>query len=275
MDDVVENKNTALVAEEAEDPRPPFEYDTCSVASLKHPDRNEDSFLVHAGNYEGRALIFDGVGGLEGGNIASKIACRAIDMEIFDLDSKDVEDIKSRLKAALIKAHQRVSEEAPGSETTATLAYYFIDKDESHFVIGSVGDTRAYILKDGELLRLTKDDSVIPEDASFDIDDASSEEDLSGEAKLLFKRRNIITQSLGGEVEPEPHLTSLKVAKGSKIVLTTDGVHDNLTQKEMEESVKEGASEAKALVRKAHLRSMQDHFRSKKDDMTAVVVKIN
>jgi len=68
---------------------------------------------------------------------------------------------------------------------------------------------------------------------------------------------------------------SVVVMAQDKFILTTDGVHDNLTFNEMEEVVTKKGDVAKLLVEKARKRSQGKHFRSKPDDISAVVIEVN
>lgn len=252
-----------------------FKFSGASVASLKHPDRNEDAIFYPIDGKTKWVGVFDGVGGLVGGELASKIAVEAVSRELYGYSGSDREEVVEKIKESILTAHKKINEKAAGSATTATVARLIEDERGKYLVVGSVGDSRAYILKEGELFRLTPDDSLAPDEVSFDLDEVSSKQGLSGELESYYRKRNLITQSLGGESEPNVHIARLGVKSGDKIVLTTDGVHDNLTRSEIEEVLKKGSAEAHDLVRLAKLRSQEEgHIRSKKDDISAVVVQI-
>lgn len=88
-----------------------------------------------------------------------------------------------------------------------------------------------------------------------------------------FARRNKITCAVGWKDFPRIQTRSLALIPGDHLVLCTDGVHDNLTDQEIEEVVQESHERrAQGLVSAAYHRSQQMHFRAKHDDMSAIVV---
>ena len=88
----------------------------------------------------------------------------------------------------------------------------------------------------------------------------------------LVERRNKITCAVGWTDFPRIQTCSLALLPGDRILLCTDGVHDNLTDQEIEEVLR-GTDEASAqrLVSTAYHRSQQTHFRAKQDDISAIV----
>lgn len=273
MDQVTDKENSSAGLE-VEDNLKPFEFTGATAPSLKHPEKNEDAYIFD--EQGGWAAVFDGVGGLESGYKASRIAKGVVAGKMAAFDINNLDEIKKTVKDALIEAHRKIQGEASGGGTTGVVAKLVEIDGQKKLVVGSVGDSRAYVLTFGELFRLTKDDSLMSDDASFDIDEARSLEELAGEARVEFSRRNIITQGLGlGVKEPEVQIKSMGVKPGYKIILTSDGVQDNLAREEMQEEVNKESGEAEALVKRARERSRgTGHFKSHKDDMSAVVIRV-
>lgn len=249
-----------------------FEFNGATVPNFKHPERNEDAYIF---DEQGAwAAVFDGVGGLELGDKASRIAKGVVAGKMAGFESGNLDRVKANLSQALVEAHRKIQSEAKGAGTTGVVAKLIEGDGKKTLVIGSVGDSRAYVLTFGELFRLTKDDSLMSDDASFDIDEAGSLEELAGEARIQFPRRNIITQGLGDD-EPVVQVKSMGVKPGYKVILTSDGVQDNLKREEIQEEANKETGEAEALVKRARERSRETgHFRSHKDDMSAVVIRI-
>jgi protein phosphatase len=150
-----------------------------------------------------------------------------------------------------------------------------------------VGDSRIYLLRAGKgLACLTQDDSylrklvqehVISECEVSHIEQATYREELSPGELTYFDKRNGITQALG---DPQPlviHMDQTPIGPGDRILLCTDGVHDNLTDLHIEEVLRSCASStaARMLVECAAEYSRQEArimMRAKPDDMSAVVV---
>jgi PPM family protein phosphatase len=293
--------------------RLPFTFASWSIASESHPERNEDNFIVD--QRRGLVAVFDGVGGSTAGEIASGIARRVIhrgwkrilaqlqpESPSTLLEQCDPLDLPGALLQLVQEAHEHIrTEKGPGAgeggqrtgsedqATTVALAVFCRQQGIGgyHMVYASVGDSRIYLLREGRTLTcLTRDDSfltklvqdhVIKEADALRIDQASHLGELSETELSYFHKRNGITQALG---DPQPlviHLDQIAIGPGDRILLCTDGIHDNLTDQEMEEIVRYGArtTRARVLVEQAVQRSRQDEstmMRAKPDDMSAVVV---
>ncbi|OGD93616.1 hypothetical protein A2697_04135 [Candidatus Curtissbacteria bacterium RIFCSPHIGHO2_01_FULL_41_44] len=251
-----------------------------TVASLKHPDRNEDAIGFPYGEEEkglNWAAVLDGVGGLEHGELASRIAIEVISTNLSNLDpALKSEEVEKKIKETLQQASRVVSEKVPGGATTCVIVKIVEDDNGKTAVIGSVGDSRAYLLREGNLRLITEDDSLIPVVLREEFDDTDGS-DLDKYDYAIFRQRNIVTQSLGSDQEIGVHLYREKLNRGDMIILTSDGVHDNLTTREIEEVVAEGGDVAEALVEKAKNRSVipkEENIRAKPDDISAVVVEV-
>jgi len=256
-----------------------------SVASEKHRERNEDSILIDTSN--NMYAVFDGVGGYDGGDIASREA-RDCTSEM----ARDVEEFSS-LKAAdtylrgiLIDANKQILERAPGAATTAVLAKIHRINGALYASVAHAGDSRAYLLSDGVLKALTTDHTPFRQEGQTHeamrqqekLADAESFSRLSDIEMEMFKRRNIIGACLGLGHEFRADVKHFAVKTGDMVILTSDGVHDNLTSAEMQHLLnkKGGADFAKALTDASAERARQKniHMRAKMDDITALVVNI-
>lgn len=296
-------------------PRSParFTFARATVASALHPARNEDAVLAD----QGRALaaVFDGVGGSVAGEVAARLAARLIRQgwrrlleewracgEIpVALDA--THDVAAALVGLMLQAHEAISHlvlpDAPGDErrqsgaesaaTTAAVAVLHRHRGRRgvRATFAWVGDSRIYMLRArGHLIRLTSDDGlltrlvqdgIISEHAALRIDQAVSATELTDLGLGLFNRRNGITQSLGGMRPPDVHTGQALLRAGDRLLLCTDGIHDNLTDREIETVVRAGprTTVARQLVARAAERGGEDEtvaMRAKPDDMTALVV---
>lgn len=257
-------------------------------ASEHHPNHNDDNYFTDP--ERGVFGVFDGVGGRPGSDMAAKIAAE----ELLDYSSvsesvADPDLIRQQLVGVLSRADRSIrSQSGPEIMTTATVMKLFNDKSgDPHCMVASVGDSRAYLWRDNQLAMLTIDHSsglTGMTDAGkmrqqSRLAEVTSDRELGLDLARAFYNRNAITQVLGGGYNSnDVCIKDLLLQAGDSLILTTDGVHDNLTSSEMTRLIGSVADDPdrtpEALVAAAIARSREGGFRSKPDDMTAVVVRI-
>ncbi|OGY21492.1 MAG: hypothetical protein A2126_04105 [Candidatus Woykebacteria bacterium GWB1_45_5] len=251
-------------------------YFAASIPSISHPKNNQDAYFID--EKEGVAGVFDGVGGLPHAGQAASWAASCFQTEL-KLES---------MEKAFQKCHLTLKEkgiETFGREgaTTAAIAKIYPTKETEYLVVwGSVGDSRVYHLTSDGLRRSSISDSLVTQALekgwinqakAEKIDQATNLKGLNEIEKGLFQSRNILTQALGIGVF-QPRIGKFKVKKGESVILTTDGVNDNLTDKEIAEILKQADKDpAKALVESAAKVPQSTSLRAKPDDMTAIVLK--
>lgn len=262
-----------------------------SEPSLRHPEVNEDA-IAHSAE-KGIAMLFDGVGGMSAGDKASRTAINFLATSLTTIKDTDPAIVKRKIESAMIACSTKVTREVPAGATTAVVAKFIDNGGTRRVIIGSVGDSRAYIFRDSKLQQITEDDSALGGVSLAEkraigerLDQVASSQDLarlSDQERGLFNRRNLIAQSLGdGEKPPQPHSYHIALKPGDVILLTSDGVHDNLTSDEIARSVATNSGFGKEtalvndLVGQAKNRSRLEgsHIRGKMDDISAVVVKV-
>jgi len=277
-----------------------FRVGAATIASIDHPKRNEDDAFAH--RESGSFGVFDGMGGEEGGTTASTFAMNRMLPYLRDLqDGMTPREVGEELRQLIIRTSQELNHsrgEYPGfgahRGTTATIAK-LLDRSGGGktAVIGHVGDSRAYKLQvDGRLRRITLDDDQVakraregketrdPATIQAAMDRAHRPEDLTdARDQVYFASRNVLTQVLGQKEDVEPQIHIVHFKPGEKLVLTSDGIHDNLPTDDMEKALPIGQGdpqgEAAALVDWARQRSGdKEHPRAKPDDATSVVVGI-
>ena len=289
------------------DDRLPFKIVGYSLPCEKHPQRNEDCLLIE--QHSGLIAVFDGVGGSVAGDIASQAAKRATlsgwksalgqihkqrNVHRFLKDCEKV-DFCALLEHLIMYADETIRtdgvREAGTDDLATTVAIAALchhpENNEFMMVYAHVGDSRVYLLKKSEpLQRLTIDDGllgklveneIVNDEDARRIDQAMHTEDLSEAELSYFRLRGGITQALGGPIPPEIHIDEIPIAIGDRILLCTDGIHDNLTDLEIEDILKKAPRNAAAriLVEYALLRSREERqitIRAKPDDMTAIVL---
>jgi protein phosphatase len=170
---------------------------------------NEDSLLARSPLF----VVADGMGGARAGEVASRIA-----VESFHAGLGDPTHPEERLAAGAHAANARIHElslsnaEHAGMGTTLTAVY--VGPEE--VAIAHVGDSRAYCLRDGELLRLTDDHSLV--------DELIREGRLTPEEAEEHPQRSIITRALGPEESVEVDTRSFRARAGDVYLLCSDGL---------------------------------------------------
>lgn len=174
--------------------------------------------------------VCDGVGGAARGDIASSTAVQ----QLRRLDDRPGEDLLGAVAGALHRAHDRIAElvdEDPalnGTSTTATVALF----DGRRIGLGHVGDSRAYLLRDGELSQLTTDHTFVQS--------LIDEGRITEAESRVHPHRNIILKALDGVREAEPDLFVLELVPGDRLMLCSDGACGVLDDTRLAEILRSG-----------------------------------
>jgi protein phosphatase len=288
-----------------------FSFACFTLASERHPERNEDTVIVD--QRRGLAAVFDGVGGSAAGEIASQLAAtvvkegwkRHLKTQTYEARTNfgpyvDL-DVPAILQQLIKEAHEQIRSDgakrrasfsrsiwSDDQATTVALAVIVQQEGDQGYTLfyAHVGDSRIYLQRgDDALKRLTEDDSILTElvknhelgeKQALRIDQATQEDDLSDIELVCFQQRNGITQALGDSQSLQVHVAETPLQPGDRILLCTDGIHDNITDAEIEDILRKGKRPAAArrLVEQALQRSQEDRtsLRAKADDMSAVVI---
>jgi len=175
---------------------------------------NEDSFFVRAPIF----VVADGMGGAQAGEVASKAAADAFDVDLTGGPPEQV--LRQTIEAANRRIHElaRADPSRAGMGTTLTAAIVNAEREE--VAIGHVGDSRAYRLRDGRLEQLTRDHSLVEEmRRKGQLTDAQAED---------HPQRSIITRALGPEPEVEPDVHTVAAAPGDVFLICSDGLNTML-----------------------------------------------
>jgi serine/threonine protein phosphatase PrpC len=179
---------------------------------------NEDSLLVRSPLF----VVADGMGGAQAGEVASRVA-----VETFHEGLRDGADAERSLIAQVQEANSRINElshasaEHAGMGTTITVVYV----GEQEVSIAHVGDSRAYCLRAGELLRLTDDHSLV--------DELIREGKLTPEEAEEHPQRSVITRALGPEATVEVDVRSFRGRPDDVYLICSDGLTTMLGESEL------------------------------------------
>jgi protein phosphatase len=191
---------------------------------------NEDNLFVRAPLF----VVADGMGGAQAGEVASQMAAESFEPGLPD-GRPPAEGLVQVIEDANRRIYERSRSEAQraGMGTTVTAAYV----GEREVTIGHVGDSRAYVLRDGDLIRLTHDHSLVGE--------LVARGKLTEEQAERHPQRSVITRSVGPEPEVDVDVQSYQARGGDVFLVCSDG----LTSMVFEDRVKEILVAADSLER--------------------------
>src|SRR6476660_1125964 len=171
---------------------------------------NEDSYYAKAPLF----AVADGMGGAQAGEVASRIAASAFEHR----PRNDEESAEGQLEEIAQKANREIHQLAQKDSSRAgmgtTLTAAMVRDDEVAF--GHVGDSRAYVLRDGDLRRLTKDHSLVEE--------LRRQGRLTEEQAEEHPQRSIITRALGPEPQVNVDTMTFPARDGDVFLLCSDGL---------------------------------------------------
>jgi PPM family protein phosphatase len=175
---------------------------------------NEDSLLVGDGRDETLFAVADGIGGFEAGEVASSIA---VDV-LRELEPEESFEAAIREANRRILAAGRGDEKLSGMGTTVVALRFGGTGEEPSAEVAHVGDSRAYLLRGGDLKPLTEDHSLVAE--------LVRSGDLTRAQAAEHPQKNLITRALGAEEDVNVDTMVLPVEAGDRILLCSDGLTD-------------------------------------------------
>ncbi|WKE65743.1 protein phosphatase 2C domain-containing protein [Gallaecimonas kandeliae] len=222
-------------------------------------DHNEDAFL------EFRELnvwvVADGMGGYQAGDVASQLICDTVDSEIRQLEKGKLTPLK--ITDALKKANQKIrlyGKQFLDDQTVgSTVVSLMINEGEFHLFW--VGDSRCYLLRDGQLRQLSRDHSQVADM----VEEGVITEDQAESHPLA----HVITRAVGVDEDLEVDSLSGPLQEGDVFLLCSDGISKEFKTLELESFIREGKlDEASMAIMHAAL------VKKSKDNITCILVKV-
>ena len=210
-------------------------------------------------------VVADGMGGHAAGEVASEMAVRHIARELGSLKGLGDEQVADRMRAAIRAANGAIFQrtltehDKRGMGTTVTALVLY----EGRYLIGQVGDSRAYLLRDGKLAQVTKDHSYVQEqvDAGY----------LTPEQARSHPYSNVITRCVGANSEVLPDVYVGSVRQSDVLLLASDGLTGMLEDYQLAEVLERGEmpqNMVDALIAEANRHGGLDNI-------TAIVVRVD
>lgn len=286
------------------------------ITGLEHrgnPERKKICEDVKINDPEsGLFMVADGVS-LASGWFASRELARKVseslggelDLEINNIiNNKKFDDkkkeklidalVRSSIQSTILEADRAIRTEArlnpdiQDAATTASLVKLVEMPDGSRDIfLTNIGDSRIFLMREGKLVRLTEDDSILtelvrskditPADARK-VDQANSIEEVPDRWKSVFKLRAQITNSVGGHGLKKIDVRRIRVKPGDRLILASDGLTDQLKENEIEYALLEfiNPREAERILQQRAEKMSLDGIkpRSKGDDIAVVVYEV-
>ncbi|MGQ0712178.1 MAG: Stp1/IreP family PP2C-type Ser/Thr phosphatase [Gemmatimonadaceae bacterium] len=225
---------------------------------------NEDSFYADANPTRGLFVVADGMGGHAAGEVASEMAVEIVSKELAqvrDLRGDGVAQlVAGSVKQANAAIYQRTIAEIDKQGMGTTISVLMLAN--ARYLVGQVGDSRVYVLRDGALRQITKDHSYVQEqvDAGY----------LTPEQARYHPYSNVITRCVGASGEVEPDTYAGEVRSGDVYLVASDGLTGMVDDRRIQQLLSSRASPARmvdALIAEAN-------GRGGLDNITAIVIHV-
>ena len=225
---------------------------------------NEDAFFADANEQRGVFIVADGMGGHAAGEVASEMAVQIVTRELSGVSSLVGEEPTVKVTTSLQLANKAIYErtlaevDKQGMGTTCSVLLL----GGSRYLIGQVGDSRVYMLRNGVLHQVTKDHSYVQEqvDAGY----------LTPEQARYHPYSNVITRCVGAGDSVEPDAYSGQVLAGDLFLVASDGLTGMVDDRRIAQLLLARTTPARMvenLIREAN-------GRGGLDNITAIVVQV-
>jgi PPM family protein phosphatase len=223
------------------------------TAALSHPGRrrrhNEDSYVLQPPLF----AVADGMGGAKAGEVASGLAAAAVQESGTDGGTGEAR-VTALIEEANRRVFRRATEDRSASGMGTTMTVALVEGDR--VAIGHVGDSRAYLIRDGRLEQLTDDHSLVAE--------LVRSGKLTPEEAESHPQRSVITRALGTEADVDVDTFSVEASPGDLFMLCSDGLTTMVDDQAILDAVERHRSNldeaAKALVNAANRGGGEDNI---------------
>lgn len=205
----------------------------------------------------GLALLADGVGGSNAGEVASRMAVTTLLEQIPSPAGSSAEQCTRQLREAIEQANYRIYESAqyaPFLGMSTTLAALWVCAGQ--LLLAHVGDSRIYRLRDGVLRQVTVDHSLVQEMVDSGV--------MTLDEALLSSQRHIITRALGLSETVAVDIQASELRAGDRYLLCSDGLSDMLDAPKLTALLSDDgqglAEQVEALIEQANLHGGRDNI---------------
>ncbi|NRO30551.1 putative protein phosphatase 2C-type [Lactobacillus helveticus] len=208
-----------------------FLIETAYASSIGKVRKSNQDFVQVFENREGvtLAIVCDGMGGHQGGDVASTMAVTHLGHNFGMTDFANANIARKWLDVQLNSENEIILKTADkfpdlnGMGTTIVLAFAFKD----NALIAHLGDSRAYSYSEGKFVQLTEDHSLVNELVKMG--------QITKEQAKHHPQKNIITQALGVSSTIDPEIKEIKLDENDIILLCTDGLTNSLSDPQIQQ----------------------------------------
>ncbi len=202
---------------------------------------NQDVFYTHKfSDNAGFAIVCDGMGGENAGNVASAMACDIVSKNIIENENQILtgcnidEIIVDAISKANVLIYKKSLEEATYKGMGTTLVLTLIVNSVAY--IAHIGDSRVYHYKNGNLNQITKDHSRVQE--------LLEQGKINRDEMAIHPEKNVITRAVGVYLTVDIDYITLQIDSNSKMLLCTDGLTNMLDDAEIQNCLKKSSAQA-------------------------------
>ena len=213
---------------------------------------NEDYIDYHIDENKRIYVVADGMGGHNAGDVASKLAATNTISYLNSIPL--IKDMEEELKNAIFNSNNKIymlsrsNEELSGMGTTITACMIMGDD----MIVANVGDSRCYIIKNDEIIKVTKDHSLVQQL----IDEGSITEDEG----YSHPKKNIITRALGTKDFVDIDTYKMSVNGIIKVIMCTDGLSNLIKEEEIYDIVMNKKNCCMELIELSKARGGKDNI---------------
>jgi len=189
----------------------------CASDVGTYKERNEDSYYIPDGRQRDMAVVADGMGGYQAGDVASQMAVD-VALHIVESERRARRRDEQIVLRAISEANRAILDYASGNEfysgmgTTMIVALFH----RGRVTLGHVGDSRAYIQNDLGFKRVTHDHSLVQQ--------LMDDNRITEEEAAVHPYRNVILRAVGTEPDVQVDIYREEFAPGSRLLMCSDGL---------------------------------------------------
>ncbi|ATB35274.1 serine/threonine protein phosphatase [Cystobacter fuscus] len=225
--------------------------DSGAATHIGRRSNNEDSFCQRP--ELGFFAVADGLGGHEGGEVASQLVLRTV-TDFLASGASGEETPEQLLLEGVRLAHEAVRDQQRGKLSMMASTLTGVLLREAEVVVCNIGDSRTFLVRDGVVRRLTRDHTVIAEMEAAGLDTKTP---------FALRHRNSLTGAVGMEDSVEPECGRVPLSSGDVLLLCSDGLYELVPPEMMVELLAQGGSAqevAERLVARAYERGGTDNI---------------
>ena len=225
---------------------------------------NEDNWFAESNDRRGVFVVADGMGGHAAGEVASEMAVQIVSRHLLTITSVLEPAAPERMAQSLRDANRAIYDrmiaevDKQGMGTTASV----LAMSDNQFLIGQIGDSRVYLLRDGALTQLTKDHSYVQEQVDAGL--------LTPEQARYHPYSNVITRCVGASETVEADIYTGEMKVGDVFLVASDGLTGMVDDRRLQSMLLARSGPGRivdALIAEAN-------GRGGLDNITAIVVQV-